>query len=1240
MHWLQRKVVRDWLNLEPGEFKPASLCFAISFTWGFSQMLSWTAANTLFLQYYNATELPIISVASAALIPLTGLVFLRLNRLLPFTTQFRIFAALFILVPLAFRLLLGVEGLRWPSLAYAVWYYLEVAFAALLTDAFVNRMFNLRQARRVFGPISTGSDLAGIPSGLLVGVVVGHTGVENLLLFSASVSALVLVLFRYTARVFSTRLRAADASGADDPDEYTGPAVSVKALLRNPLVLCILGIEALSEFNLEFLNNAFYAQTELYLAQPEQMAAFLGKFFAIASVVSSCVQMLASSRLMRALGVDGCLMLGPSMLTLMLLAFVAGNWLGFPAGFVFGCMAGAKFVQYTIMINVNDVAQFTLVRSLSPAMQDRVLALSGTVLAPVLGGVSGLSLLGMIHLLGIRSVGIASVSVFILAVIILIGRRTAHAYRENLRQTLNDRAITGIELPLTDPGTAEVLRSLLRSPDAHTALCSLDLMARKPVAEMRPALIDALQHTAPRVRRQAARLLQEVCDAGDAPSLSRALSLETDPDVLAELLPAYSRSAGADGDETLAAYLDHAQTGVRQGALVGLLRHGGERGLDNAGRRLQRLAESEDAAQRRFAAETLGRIGSSSLDGVLLALLADQEVDVRRAAILAARHVRNPLLGPVVLQNLADPGLRPAVVETLVQGADIMLPAIDDLYGHSGSTVDLKVIILRIFGRIRSAAGLRLLKKRLEETDPDLLREAIIALARGNYRIDDDDGRERVGRLIDAQAACATWLLRCITVIGPHGESELLRRALERELHKRQDLLFLLFGFLYPGDTMRFIRFACLYSRSEDKVASAVELLDTLLQRSPHRAVLPVFEDTSLERRLAALEQSYPIAEPDLSACLRGILNGQCSCRGRWLIAVALRFAERNEALQGGLSPAARDEGLALAKSWTEPAPDTRDGGAGMSVIDKVVALRRASIFADVPDEILSEYAPRAILRTFPAGTSIMRAGERGSTLCVVVSGSVRVTRGAQTLATLATGGVVGELSALSSEVRTADVEAIEEARVLELDTDSVNRMIAERGEAAEGVIRVLCQRIQSSLRERTFEDTGRFSIQATPVPVEDATVRMLEDVEKAVLLKKAEIFSTLSDPILLHLGRLATEQCFSPGETLFRRGDFGTAMFVIAEGGLAVHDEDRLVADLHQGEVVGELGLLTSEVRSASVTARKFTRLLKINQGALFELMWDHPQVSRNLIHVLVTRLRRMMTAQGAADPELTPGH
>jgi CRP-like cAMP-binding protein len=691
------------------------------------------------------------------------------------------------------------------------------------------------------------------------------------------------------------------------------------------------------------------------------------------------------------------------------------------------------------------------------------------------------------------------------------------------------------------------------------------------------------------------------------------------------LLPACAKASGAAGDSLLARYLDHGDARVRQGALVGLLKHGGSEGRVEAVRRLHALAESADAAQRRFAVATLGRAGTSPLDAALITLLADADMDVRREAILAVRNVPNPLLGPAVLQNLAYPELRPMVVETLVQGADVMLPAIDELYGRTESTSELRVMILRILGRVHTESSLKLLEKRLDESDPQLLHEAIIALARGHWRADEERDRCRVGGLIEAQAACAVWLLRCIAEVGRHAQGHLLVRALERELHKRKDLLFLLLGFLNPGDSMRFIRFACLYSASEDRIASAIELLDTLLQPGPHHSVLPIFEDVSLERRLAALEGAFPTGSPVLADCVRGILGGHCGCRSPWLLTVTLAFAEQDESLRSAVPAESPGDTLAQVRSWR------RDDGSGMSIIEKVVALHRAGIFDGVPEEILSDYAPVATVRTFPPGTSIMRAGESGSTLCIVVSGSVQVVRRGQILATLAEGDVFGELSALSPEVRTASVETVTETRVLELDADTINRMIAERGEAAEGVIRVLCQRMQTMLRERTFEDFGRFAIPERAAPASDETARMLQDVEKAVLLKRAEIFSTLSDPVLLHLGRLAAEQWLNAGEVLFNKGDFGTSMFVIAEGELAVHDGDRLVATLRHGEIVGELGLLTSEVRSSSVTANGPVRLLRVTQGALYELMWDHPQVTRSLIQVLVMRLRRMMTVQSA---------
>jgi CRP-like cAMP-binding protein len=57
--------------------------------------------------------------------------------------------------------------------------------------------------------------------------------------------------------------------------------------------------------------------------------------------------------------------------------------------------------------------------------------------------------------------------------------------------------------------------------------------------------------------------------------------------------------------------------------------------------------------------------------------------------------------------------------------------------------------------------------------------------------------------------------------------------------------------------------------------------------------------------------------------------------------------------------------------------------------------------------------------------------------------------------------------------------------------------------------------------------------------------------------------------------------------------------------------------------EIVGEMAVLESVPRMASATATEPTRLLRLEQDALYELMADRIEVARGIIGVLSGRLR-----------------
>lgn len=1224
--------VLSWLDIEAEEIKPAALCFAVSFTWGFSQMFSWTASSTLFLKHFSADDLPYISIASAILLPLSGLVFLHLNRRLRYPAQFMIFASLFVVAPLVFRTLMSGSQGGWPSMGFAIWYYLEISFAALLMDSLVTRMFNLRQVKRVFGPIQTGSDLAGVPAGFLVALLAELCGVENLLFFSAAISSIVLILFAWVNRLYPAKMHLVPESDDEDEEDGTAPTLPVMALFRMPLVICILALAALGEFNVQFINIAFYSRTQIFLDKPEEMAAFLGTFFAIASVFSSIIQVLASSRLMKWIGVGGCLIIGPITVGAALILFLVSDHLALAAAFVFGCMATAKFMQYTVWVNVNDVAQFTLIRSLAPAIQDRVLALSGTVLTPVLAGLSGVILLLMTRLFGATASAISLVVLGVLSVIIYIGLRASREYRSNLQQLLANRAITGIELPVYDAETAQTLVSLASDPDPKTAMCSLELLSKRMHPALRPALQQALRHPNPEVRREAALDYLRLGTAEDLPVIMERLSTETDPAVNSVLLPVAAKLGGEEQRQILINELQSHEPLVVQGACVGLVRYFPGEGADRAADLLIKLSRAQDVGSRRFVAETLTEIRSSTLDDLVITLLRDSERSVRAAAIMAAGRLNHPDLGVALLENIGDPYLRPLVVKALSYSSESILPSIDALLDEPGRDRAIKQTILGIFGRIRSGICIDLLRKRLSSTDPWIQRGVIRALSQSRYRAKDED-HEIIDSLVQNYCVCATWLLACIVEIQKQKDQELLVRALEYELHRFRELLFMLLGFAYSQETMDHIRAAYFNSRSEDKVSAALELLDNTLRGRHRDYLLAIMETGSPERRVAALGKYFPIESGGLVARLAEIIMGRYSITSSWLQAVTLDFAQRTGA-EDAIADICDEEAVQdTTRRWLKR-PDQVGGveASGLSVVDKVAALNRAMIFAEVPDEILAEYAPATTERYVTAGTRLISKGETGTTLSIIVAGRVKVSKSGKALAEMGDGDIFGELSALSPEPRSADVDTVADTRLLEMSGDTVEKMISEQLEAAKGILRVLAFRIQSTIRERSYEDTGSFSIVRTERMQEpDAPVpeTMLSVVEKAVLLKTVDIFSSLPHPVLTHLASLSREQWVERGSQLFKQGDLGTSMYVVVDGEVAVHDDDRMIAVLKRGKIIGELALLTSEVRSTSVSALQPTRLLRITQRAMEELLWDHERMRRSLVQVLATRLRNLVSGQ-----------
>ena len=137
-----------------------------------------------------------------------------------------------------------------------------------------------------------------------------------------------------------------------------------------------------------------------------------------------------------------------------------------------------------------------------------------------------------------------------------------------------------------------------------------------------------------------------------------------------------------------------------------------------------------------------------------------------------------------------------------------------------------------------------------------------------------------------------------------------------------------------------------------------------------------------------------------------------------------------------------------------------------MLTIEKVIVLKSVTIFHELPEEHLVDLARILRQREVRAGELIIKEGDEGKSLFVIVEGRVRVHRGEREIAELVSRDVFGELSALDQEPRSASITALEDTTLFELDGEALYDLMADRVEAARGIIRVLCRRLRSGASE------------------------------------------------------------------------------------------------------------------------------------------------------------------------------
>jgi CRP/FNR family transcriptional regulator, cyclic AMP receptor protein len=121
----------------------------------------------------------------------------------------------------------------------------------------------------------------------------------------------------------------------------------------------------------------------------------------------------------------------------------------------------------------------------------------------------------------------------------------------------------------------------------------------------------------------------------------------------------------------------------------------------------------------------------------------------------------------------------------------------------------------------------------------------------------------------------------------------------------------------------------------------------------------------------------------------------------------------------------------------------------------------RIPLFSAVSNRGLRSIVAAADEVTVKPGKDLVREGEHGRHLYVVVEGSVKVVRGGRKVATLGPGDFFGELALVSGAPRTATVTTETDSTLMVLDPRRFEVVMTEEPQVAKAVMATLGDRLR-----------------------------------------------------------------------------------------------------------------------------------------------------------------------------------
>jgi CRP/FNR family transcriptional regulator, cyclic AMP receptor protein len=206
------------------------------------------------------------------------------------------------------------------------------------------------------------------------------------------------------------------------------------------------------------------------------------------------------------------------------------------------------------------------------------------------------------------------------------------------------------------------------------------------------------------------------------------------------------------------------------------------------------------------------------------------------------------------------------------------------------------------------------------------------------------------------------------------------------------------------------------------------------------------------------------------------------------------------------------------------------------------------------------------------------------------------------------------------------------EGQIITLVAEALsNKEVGRRLKLSEGTVKIHLHSIYKKLGV-----ANRTALAALAIAHRDELA--LSVSKTGTVHDKPAILSRLPEQLSAQLFAGAEPRHLKPGEALFVAGDAGDGCYRLEQGLLKVmitssQGDERILAILRPGAIVGELAIIDGRPRSASVVAVRDCELNFISHEHFEKCTQQYPDIYRYLVNVLALRLRETVETMAAAS-------